>query len=581
MRSLLPLVLKDVHLYEENKIAGDRLSWLFAANTEHAGFTPGEAEGAATEFSLAFGTRLCVGGNPDTAFLVRSTHAVVAVVGNAFLESPSSYRRLQQSDWEDLLAGKDLSEFVDSLGGHFVIAEASDDRLTVRTDRTGLRSCYLRDRGSEVCVSTNASWLASHDAPIRLDEKELYSHWFGLNQLSADSLYSNVERICRGASVTIGAGGDVVRNAGAGWGDVGADESGGNVLDALTRVLRSHDGRYALALSGGLDSRFLLAVLLGIGADVETFSFGAEDDLDVSIARQVAEAVSVKHDRIPIRVPGRAEALALLRRYAVDTCASTPVSAGLKLTSYDKVALDAVVIDGGFGEIIRAEFFKRLQVAATVPLVGKPEKVAAALEFVRADVLRDDVRARLRKEFEDEAVELAQRIRKSDSPRRSLNELAVETRLPNFYGYSQGWLDTQKVSFMPFAQLPVLRSVIASDGKVDVREHIRAHAPELAAIPVVKGDAIHPFGRGAVGKLIARMLRKTSPAKLTSEKVAALEICEEYARDRAASRDHLPIVDPQKVQSKVEPYYAGDRTAATFVDWWLAFDFWTQSFSGG
>jgi hypothetical protein len=63
---------------------------------------------------------------------------------------------------------------------------------------------------------------------------------------------------------------------------------------------RTRPGRTPFLLSGGLDSRFLLAEMRQQGADLLAISFGDQDSTDVRIAAQVAQAGKLPHRILPI-----------------------------------------------------------------------------------------------------------------------------------------------------------------------------------------------------------------------------------------------------------------------------------------
>ena len=69
----------------------------------------------------------------------------------------------------------------------------------------------------------------------------------------------------------------------------------------LEQVLREHRRlfpRVSVALSGGLDSRHLLAASRTIWGDLDALTFGEPDSSDVTIARRVAAIAGVPHHHL-------------------------------------------------------------------------------------------------------------------------------------------------------------------------------------------------------------------------------------------------------------------------------------------
>lgn len=85
------------------------------------------------------------------------------------------------------------------------------------------------------------------------------------------------------------------------------EEAAGMVLDWTTRAVRkvaeAHPIR--LALTAGLDSRVMLAVLLRSGVPFETYTYGGGKSTarDIAVASDLARTMGVRHSTIPVTAP--------------------------------------------------------------------------------------------------------------------------------------------------------------------------------------------------------------------------------------------------------------------------------------
>lgn len=139
-------------------------------------------------------------------------------------------------------------------------------------------------------------------------------------------------------------------------------------LDRLRALIRSYLGSFGdrinLSLSGGYDSRLLLALLLDAGVKPRLFTYGKETDRDCQIARQIAESEGLafewidKSQQPPIPVD----------TYAAHVEASYGVFDGWKVTGLFDSGADApdraarvrdgwIKVNGSLGEIYRNFFY--------------------------------------------------------------------------------------------------------------------------------------------------------------------------------------------------------------------------------
>lgn len=172
-----------------------------------------------------------------------------------------------------------------------------DEGVTLRTDRLGLKHAYQYEAADWCAVSTSAPILGAV-SKRPLDERSWL--WFGLtgSLVSERSLLDGVERI-RGATTVRLARGSLRRvqlAPRAGREDLNGVDA---VRMSVGQLLRSH-GDAALELSGGLDSRVILAAIPpDERAGRSAITIGDPGDPDVEIARRIASRWQLDHQVIP------------------------------------------------------------------------------------------------------------------------------------------------------------------------------------------------------------------------------------------------------------------------------------------
>jgi asparagine synthase (glutamine-hydrolysing) len=126
--------------------------------------------------------------------------------------------------------------------------------------------------------------------------------------------------------------------------------------------LRASAAPVGLALSGGKDSRLVLAGLLANGIEVQTstVSMGSANDGDVSIARRIAELTGIRHSVRPALTEGGLPADRVVDLYS-DTCRTLRLTEGM-LHGFKTFAprtlfrSDSVSLGGGGGEVLRGGY---------------------------------------------------------------------------------------------------------------------------------------------------------------------------------------------------------------------------------
>ncbi len=484
---------------------------------------------------------------------------------------------MTQGAWQRLLAGD--QERIGELNGHFAGVHWAENRWTLFTDHLGLRDLHYFETPDRLVFSTRTDWLARARGGVVHDVGALGSDWLLVNRLSRKSSFSGLTRIA-GRRVTFD--GSTISSNGEEWTPACSNtETSDHLVASLRSMARlplTAGRRTIFCLSGGLDSRALLALLdAGGTSTVETVTFGNPQHPDVRIAVRVAAAAGIPCRVIDEPLPDVDRCVSLLRERAAIVGATKPASSLIHARYLHQLGRnDGVVLDGGFGEIWRNGFLNRLRYGSGRLTAGN-EYVAMQrhLAASRGDIFSHDFDIAMRAGM---IAELRETIESMPSPQRIgsdnwLDLLSIRTRFVNYYGPEQAWMDSACVGYMPFAQPSLLVLLFASSPRLRhggrlVRQIVRS-VPRYARIPLVKGNITVPM---RVPELFAKVMSKGLArfGYRDASRTAFLRHLEPFVRDLASSEEvrQAGLYDHAKLSAIVNGFFAGDDACAGPLDWW-------------
>ncbi len=335
---------------------------------------------------------VAAGGIPETSL----RGPTWMVVGAGLHSTASTVRRLDTADWQQRLSAPDPA--LADLDGHFIALrwDTSDPAgaLSAFTDALGLRTLYHADVGSSLYLASRLDAIGALTGRQTLDDAAFGAHWLLINQLSQHALLAGVDRL--------GAGGRLHWKAGARqvtqhpWSPAITSPDPTAFEHRLMSLVLPEDppGRtLTLGLSGGLDSRLLLAMRSGKHS-VHLHTFGDANHRDAAMAQQLAGALSVSIDVIPPLFPDPDTCFRVLREHMATTHAVSPASSVFGLQSFGTLhARGRWMIDGGFGEIARQQYLNRLRLRGRDAVSRRDAtRIAPFLWLHRVDVFSEDLR---------------------------------------------------------------------------------------------------------------------------------------------------------------------------------------------
>ena len=496
---------------------------------------------------------------------------------------------LSESDWRSLLASE-VPDFR-ALDGHFVACRWSKGKAEVYSDQLGLRALYVAQAEGGVYFSTREDWIAGRIKDAEVDFGQLGPRWLSFNQFSFESCVRGIQKLGPGGYGILTP--RTMRLHALPWRP--ADAVRGRSpeilphLRALTNPEMPAGERISLGLSGGLDSRTLLAVLLNRNAAFDVHIFGSDRDPDVRTAREIARAEGLHAVRFDDPVPPVDECIRLMREFGAQAYLCEPVTSALRLGYFDRIRdQNKLMIDGGFGEFLRRQFLSRLLYRGRTALRRlDPAAIARFLGVDRGRIFTGDILKVM-----EEGVVFQLREALGNMPPISeigegnfLDLFTIRHRIPNYGGPEQGRLDSLVVNYMPYAQPSILTLALSipvperANGRI-FRSLIRDLLPSLARYPLAKAGMTYPF---RLGTLQAWLWTKTK-SRFTlryrdSLRDQVLERVKPFVLDSLESQEvrTYGAYDKEYISRVARQYYGGKAELGGTLDWWLTFELWRRS----
>jgi PP-loop superfamily ATP-utilizing enzyme len=537
---------------------------------------------------------IALGGIKETCFFEPDeiSHSGWAVLGIGIRVAHSGAEFLKKVDWKNLLSSK--SEFPASeLDGHYLALRWHDNEVRFFTDQFGLRTAYYTRSEIGYCFSTRLDWLAQLRDVSEINKTFLGGRWLLFNQLNYESGVVDIERLGPAANVII-KNDRVIKREFHYWlpdFQYTSDTSYAKaLLESLVFLSFKSDRNVSLALSGGLDSRTLLAIIMGErNSNFFVHTIGDPHDPDVLISDRIASHYNLRRQYFNEPYPDTDTLISLSETFAAENMLTEPCSSILKLRYYSiQHNKNQLVIDGANGEIARRQFLNRFVKRGknAVRDMNIPE-LFKLLQVNRADIFNVDYKEELN-EAAQNSLEQAVNTMPSDSEigiENFADLFTVRTRFPNYGGPEQTRSDALIINYMPMSQPSFAKAVFKIDiiqrnnGKFH-RGIIGEKVPTLKKFPLVKSGLTYPFYLKSTGAWVyTKFKSKAWRRYLDPAPDKFLTQLQEYILDLAHSAEvkNESSYNSKQIISSVDAYYKGEMYLRDYVNWWLTFELWKRS----
>lgn len=517
---------------------------------------------------------------PEHVQRVDRPSAMLAFVGNPTLvrESAASWPALLKDSLNRGAAA------LDAVWPPFCafLHDLAADTLTIVADRSALQHLYLREdpRGT-VWASTSAFSLASLGAEFDL---EAATEWATAGHfITGRTFFRGVRQLGCGEVIHLRPGAAMTR---ANWvptphGEATATAYRETVEEAVGAYSQQEDGLF-FELTGGIDSRLLLAARLRSGARTRTWTVGQRDDVEMRTVEKLRKAATFEHLLVSPDAGFAAELPELIDEMhgLADGEANALVYTSLLVAFRELAGIRRTSVTGSNGELARAFYWRAIA-------RGRQESHVRGvmIDTLVRKIFRDSggLRSVFRSDLPDpeapvrEAVTDFIRTSPLQTPSAILDDFYLRTRMRRFAGRNISTTNLFCAQGVPYFAPPVvdvildLPAVQKQDGRV-VRDTIVDLSPQLAAVPLASGETVPPLsfahpsraarrGTGLGLKAMARyggrwgrMLARAPVDSMPFRQVAEDTGFREYVGDLLLTRDtrSLCLFDREALRTFVE-----------------------------
>jgi len=476
--------------------------------------------------------------------------------------------------------------------GHYIGLEYTQEGITIYNDKFGLRELYYfqKDDNGTIYFSTRMDILLKWRDDNAIDWEKFGSYWLNRDPLGKDYFIKGIKRLNQAGRLQI-SNNQVYKTNGI-WTAVPEEKYSKKnlkiVIDNLVELLKAPDNsgyQIELALSGGYDSRSLLAIMKHKGIDFEATTWGCADHPDVIIAKELAKMTGISHRCIFNDILEENNSWQRFYDYCGRTQLVVTGTAVFELYHYHEIDKEKVLLDGGCGEFIRRCVNANLEYRGKKAIIDKnAEQILRYMPGVRADIFGEELLQSMREGLLSEAEKAVSEM--PDAREIGIGNWIetwdIRQRVSNISSRSQQALDDIIKNFMPYIQPQIIQTGMKIPASIRARNKILEeilikYAAELRKIPTIRNGLKMRYGIGRVeGKLRAILQKKNSYLNDTNRRFLVKH--KERINDMASDCQKLSdIYEPEKISNLVRRYYhngAGENE----VIWWLSFEAYRQQF---
>lgn len=522
---------------------------------------------------------ITAGGNPDSCFF--SAEEKWIACGFGIIEMNNQKRMMTKENWSEYFHNQRHPV----IEGHFIAINWNDNELHFHNDTLGLRTIYFHESASRIFFATDLNKLTSFIKSAAIDFKILGSRWHLFNQMSNESFIKNVRKLPPDSEATIKSNSLNILSKNFNYNIPGTTDE--NLYGSIRRYVNIKlPDRYSLSLglSGGLDSRMLLAAMLKEKLNFKVHTFGYEDDQDAIVAIRIGRSLNLETQHIKYEPCYDDDFIVRLNKYCVDVQLAEAASSYIKLRVFeDEYFKNKILIDGALAEFARRQFMNRLLYRGRKFIFNKDYiSISKLLTVHRTSIfsaeIQKDMNAGILEDIENIFSELPE-VNKVGAE-NFVDLMVLKYRVPNYFGPEQSRLDNIIMSFMPFAQVKLILTSLGipvkhrSDGKLFYKA-IDEYYPPLKKIPLVKNGITYPYGSSTIKSfLITSVKKRFIKTSSYNYKVELFDSIEAYVRDIFADQktQHYSIYDQTAVKKIISEYYSGKKDRVDELDWLYSFE---------
>ncbi|MFA6541472.1 MAG: hypothetical protein WCT99_07705 [Bacteroidota bacterium] len=526
------------------------------------------------------------GGNPETLHYHRTQDGFIVAAGLGIDIQHGRAEIVSTDTWRSMIT-QESNEWQQKLNGQFVALSFTKFSMNFFSDRVGLRTMYFARTDHGIMFSTRLTWLTQFLSSSSIDWKIFGSKWTSVNQFSYRALLQKIDRLPPNGHIVIKN--DSLTIDQTPWiTPMTVPGSTGETKQLLSSLLRMPERHLKLGLSGGLDSRTLLAVLTSETKNFSTYSFGDEKEPDNILSKKIATEENCTHHNYSFPFPSQEKCLHLLRSYIQQSNLTAPAFGALQSQYYPYInAHTGIQIDGGGGEIARRQLLNRLLVWGRRDVYDlHPERILSRLKTHRGDFFTDEINHTMI----DGAVEdLDGLLHRLPNPaligiEHFLDLWGAQITIPNVACDEQARIDEHTINFMPFSQPDFMNNVLQLPVRFRknnrlFKEIIREKRPSLTKYPLIKNGVVYPYRLSMIqARLWMKAASVVRPPFRNELPHRFLLTTKEFVLDTVHSSDvkNYQPYNYDKILAMITAYYRGEERFVFQINWWIAFDVWRR-----
>ncbi len=509
-------------------------------------------------------------------------------------------------------------QFVQALDGTSVVVvwDKRQEHLLICNDRLGLRPLFYAVSGSEAAprflfASEVKALLCDPLLPKTLDQVALAQFFILGHLLDNRTFFESIKLLDPGTILTYQAGRWSTQtywrlsfpNSYPKHSDAWYEELIYTALQTTTAKMVRRDRQYGVTLSGGLDSRWMSALLTRLRPDTPAFTFGSEDAEDVRSAVQVATRLGMEHFCFPLSPTYLAEHGARIA-YATDGMYNIlnahEFTMSVEMGRHVEVAIGGLLGDDLFGRTVnpRELMLKREDVPEYVlrktSLSGAclPDAEMRRLFGVRYDGMKDIAYSSHRATFAEATSELAINVRDSQLFRQGhrrrvyLGQIAKEPYIQVYHPFSDSVVIEAALQVPPgqrFLQGAYRRTLCRYFPELADIEWPRMSVQPSASAATILGKQ---FFMRSVGKLMKALgrdywtwLQRRQRSMNYGEWLRGPLRGFVESMLLSESSDRLGLFDRAALREVVNAHLSGQRDFTAFMGSLLTFELWSRMFA--
>jgi hypothetical protein len=470
---------------------------------------------------------------------------------------------------------------LDTLSPPWAVALGEPDgSVLLAADRCGLQHVYVREQ-PDGTVWASSSLFALTDALGATVDEDAVAEWLAVGHfISQRTMAREVRKLGAGERLRLGPEGavTVARWSAGPVAPARDDDYRETFLDAVRAG--SGDPLTAAELTGGLDSRLVLAARVCTQTGQRSWTIGNPDSAEVRTIRRLQRVVGFEHISAPVG-SGDAAIGSVLALHALSDGEVNALEYAPLLQAFPAHAGRwNASLSGSGGEIARGYYYAAIK-DGKVDRAALAHKLSSATGPVVAALSRDrfpEPLAPLRASLDRFLAESA-----ADTPELAMEDVYIRGRMQRFAGRNTtttGYFFRQSLPFFDNAVVDASLGLDASrkhGGGAVVRDAIAAWVPAFARIPLDSGIAVTPrswsrpttqarwavaMGRKALvryGGSPGRALARPAPAPVPWETYRTSARFTELVRDVLPDRDARvhALLEPSATRAIVENALAG------------------------